>query len=66
MSSVVYIHFSLTVSVVVGKGCTAQCIDLLANTDCVSAQCACSNGYIGITYTRLLESKSFLDIHTSV
>ena len=34
-------------------GCTltSQCTDLLANTDCLSSQCACDNGYAGTACT---------------
>ena len=34
-------------------GCTSssQCTDVLANTTCLSSQCACVSGYIGTTCT---------------
>ena len=50
-----YIYF-FTVSVVVGMECTSTpvCAELLANTVCLSSQCACDNGYTGTLCTGLL------------
>ena len=53
MSGILYIDFPFTVSAVVGMGCMSpsQCTDLLSNTDCLSSQCACDNGYTGTNCT---------------
>ena len=52
-------NYFFTVSAVVGMECTSTpvCAELLANTVCLSSQCACDNGYTGTLCTGLMSPK---------